>query len=139
MPSNNASPCKHHMDWRAHNHSKTDLSSTESSTRGMRAHLAVPQPKIKAVGGKAWLADHVGRPSRPWLPPSPAAMWSFPIGPPMSISGDSNAPLAEKLLVPSYKYKGRGSKLSTPRCSPLLTCKGLGASRIQVWSCRSRS
>ena len=67
MSPNQTSPRSHHINWRAYNHSKTDLFQVEPSTKDTWGHLPVAQLKMKVVGAKPWLAGHASWLNQPWL------------------------------------------------------------------------
>ena len=76
----------------------------------MRVHLVALQPKTGTNGPSPWLADHHVRPTMWWWPTGPTASQMTCGEVLLVLHGGLGRFSGEWLVVPSYKYKGRGSK-----------------------------
>ena len=99
-----------HEDLWAHQSYQTNLRQALTHIYDIRVHLAAFRPKTGPNGPSPWSADHHGRPIMWWWPTGPtdshmtrASVW-------LVLHGGLAQFTGKRLLVPSYKYKGRGFK-----------------------------
>ena len=93
-----------HEELRAHKSYQTDLRQAQTYMNDIGVHLAAFRPRTGPNGPSPRSADHVVAAHRPHrLSVTCGKVWLVP-------NGGLASFLGEMRVVPSYKYKGRGSK-----------------------------